>query len=200
MQEEQKKKELTMCYDDLCGMALSLTKDPSKSKDLLHDAYEKAFKNLEKYTLGSNACGWMYNTLKNLFIDSTRKKSNKVTDHYGDFTETQLGTEYSQEDKTINKEREENIKTLVLSAIELLPDHLREVLILQYTTKLTIDDIASRIPCSKNEVICRSARAKEYLREEILKKDFKDEIQALDVKLNTSYEDERYNFGLFAAL
>ena len=198
MQEDvQKKEELTACYTKLYSMLFSLTKCPHKAQDLIQDAYEKAYNNLEKYTEGSNACGWLFNMAKNLFIDGTRKKSTKVTDLYGDWTETQLGTEYSSEDRVIRDETQSKLSVIFEEAIQKLPDRLRDIFICYYVKEMDKKDIGLQLSISMNEVKCRIDQSLDYLKFGILKKDYEQDLQDLQIGLSIEDESERHIDSLF---
>lgn len=194
MSKDEKIKEILECHDKLKAQMLSITKDKNDADELLQKTYEKALNNLDKYTLGSNACGWMFNMAKNLLIDGTRKKSKKVTDLYGDWTETQIGTEYSTEDKHIQTEYKQQIKAMFDSAINELPDKLRDVFKLHYYKGMDAVDISLQIKVAVNEVKCRIVQSIDYLKYGILKDKYKVELEELNCKID---ENKRYCIGLF---
>lgn len=195
MSKDEKVKEILECHDKLKAQMLSITKDKNDADELLQKTYEKALNNLDKYTLGSNACGWMFNMAKNLLIDGTRKKSKKVTDLYGDWTETQIGTEYSTEDKHIQTEHKERIKAMFDSAVDELPDKLRDVFKLHYYKGMEAVDISLQIKVAVNEVKCRIVQSIDYLKFGILKDKYKEELKELNYKIDD--ENKRYCIGLF---
>lgn len=194
---ESKIDELLECHYKIKTQALSITKDKNNADDLAQKTYEKALNNLDKYVLGSNACGWLTTMLHRLLIDGTRKKSTKVTDLYGDWTETQLGTKYSSEDKVIRDETQNKLSAIFEEAIKKLPDRLRDVFLCYYVKEMDKKDIGLQLSISMNEVKCRIDQSLDYLKFGILKKDYEQELQDLQIGLSIEDESERYNNSLF---
>ena len=58
---------------ELHRFALKLTADNEEANDLLQETSLKALDNEEKYTPDTNFKGWMYNIMRNIFINNYRK-------------------------------------------------------------------------------------------------------------------------------
>ena len=69
--------EKKLCDEDLrkklVGIAMNRTKNLDEAYDLIQQTYEKALKNRDSFK-GEKIDPWVVTILKNLFIDSTRKK------------------------------------------------------------------------------------------------------------------------------
>ncbi|MFL2697941.1 MAG: RNA polymerase sigma factor [Gammaproteobacteria bacterium] len=63
----------------LVGIAMNRTKDLDEAYDLVQQTYEKALKNKDSFK-GEKIDPWVVTILKNLFIDSTRKKKMEQID------------------------------------------------------------------------------------------------------------------------
>lgn len=59
--------------DALHGFARYLTGSTSDADDLVQDAYTRAFGAAEQFAPGSNLKAWLYQILRNLFIDHQRR-------------------------------------------------------------------------------------------------------------------------------
>jgi RNA polymerase sigma-70 factor (ECF subfamily) len=57
--------------------ALYLTKNSENAKDLLQDTYLKAYRFWNNYEKGSNVKAWLYQIMKNSFINDYRKKDKE---------------------------------------------------------------------------------------------------------------------------
>ena len=61
----------------LYNYALRLTNDPDDAKDLVQEAYMKAYLFFDKYERGTNAKAWLFRIMKNTHINSYRKGSKE---------------------------------------------------------------------------------------------------------------------------
>ena len=68
----------------LKGFALKLTKDINFADDLFQETAFRAFKNRDKFKPGTNIRAWLSTIMKNIFINSFRKK--KQYQHLQDTT------------------------------------------------------------------------------------------------------------------
>jgi len=75
--------EKKLCDEDLkkklIGIAMYRTKNLEEANDLVQQTYEKALKNRDSFK-GEKIDPWVVTILKNLFIDSTRKKKMEPID------------------------------------------------------------------------------------------------------------------------
>ncbi len=59
--------------------ALKLTKNKENAEDLLQETILKALANEDKFAQGTNLNGWVYTIMRNTFISSSKRLSNKTT-------------------------------------------------------------------------------------------------------------------------
>lgn len=59
--------------------AINLTKDMDDAKDLLQETIVRALHNKEKYAEGTNLKAWLFTIMKNIFINSYRRKAKRNT-------------------------------------------------------------------------------------------------------------------------
>ncbi|MCP4726315.1 MAG: sigma-70 family RNA polymerase sigma factor [bacterium] len=70
-------REVLALKNKLYGAALLLTNNDDDARDLVQEAYLKAFRFYEKYELGTNMNGWLFTMMKNIFINDYRKKKKQ---------------------------------------------------------------------------------------------------------------------------
>jgi len=63
----------------LLPFAFSLTRDNETAKDLLQETIYRALANREKYNVGTNIKAWLYTIMRNIFINSYRRKVKQQT-------------------------------------------------------------------------------------------------------------------------
>lgn len=63
--------------DFLKPFAFTLTRDNEEAKDLVQETIYKAIANKEKYNVGTNIKAWLYTIMRNIFINSYRRKSKQ---------------------------------------------------------------------------------------------------------------------------
>ena len=54
--------------------AITLTRDSEEAKDLFQETLYRALANKDKYGIGTNIKAWLYTIMRNIFINSYRKK------------------------------------------------------------------------------------------------------------------------------
>lgn len=67
--------ESLILYNDLYQYAFSITRNKDDAKDLVQEVYLKAYKNIDKFKLGTNARAWLYKIMYNHFCSQYRKKT-----------------------------------------------------------------------------------------------------------------------------
>ncbi len=59
--------------------AINLTKDNDDAKDLIQETVYRALMNKEKYAEGTNLKAWLFTIMRNIFINSYRRKAKQNT-------------------------------------------------------------------------------------------------------------------------
>lgn len=73
------KDEILPHADALLTFGYHLTGYDSSAEDLVQITLEKAWRNIERYELGTNAKAWLFTIMRNAFINDYRKKSKQPT-------------------------------------------------------------------------------------------------------------------------
>ncbi len=131
-------------FDQLYNFARWLTQNREEAEDLVQETYAKALKGFSSFQLGTNFRAWMYRILRNTFLSSRtglRAASTVPLDSEDDGPE--LGVE-SETPETILTRRSNS--QLLQSAIDDLPIHYREALLLCEVEEMSYQEIAELFP------------------------------------------------------
>jgi RNA polymerase sigma-70 factor (ECF subfamily) len=150
-------------FDQLYNFAHWLTQSREEAEDLVQETYAKALKGFSSFKLGTNFRAWMYRILRNTFL--TSRKGLKVT------MTVPLDLEGEEEpEPTIERDTPETIlfarsnHALLQSAIEELPVHFREVLLLCEVEEMSYQEISETLTVPIGTVMSRLSRARQTLR------------------------------------
>ena len=149
---------------------LKMVRDKEQVRDLVQEAFMKAFDNLESYNTNYAFSTWLYRITTNHTIDYLRKKKLHTTSidepvktKEGEMT-IQLEDEHSGTDrKIIRKQRSE----IIHEAIEDLPDKYRVVIKLRHFEELSYDEISEQLDLPLGTVKAHIFRAREMLYKEL---------------------------------
>jgi RNA polymerase sigma-70 factor (ECF subfamily) len=160
--------ELAMpLFDQLYNFAHWLAQDRTEAEDLVQETYAKALKGLSSFQPGTNFRAWMYRILRNTFLTSRTglKASAMVALDSGDTPELPAGPETPE---TILIEHSQH--QLLQTAIEALPVHFREALLLCDVEEMSYQEIAETLSIPMGTVMSRLSRARKALRESLQQK------------------------------
>jgi RNA polymerase sigma factor (sigma-70 family) len=115
--------------ESLRPFAITLTRDNEAAKDLFQETIFRALANKDKYNIGTNIKAWLYTIMRNIFINSYRRKAKQQT--IFDYTPNDFLLDHNQV-TTAN----EAVSTLQLkeinAAIFELPDIFRKPFLLYF--------------------------------------------------------------------
>lgn len=162
-------KEFFPQINALYNFAYHLTFSEEDSNDLVQETYLKAFKNIDKYELGTNAKAWLFRILKNAFINEYRKKSKRPSKiDFDDIVKYQDG---DSEQLLYQDFREDVYQNLigdeVTTAVNSLPVEHRTVLLLCDIEGFTYDEIAKIVSIPVGTVRSRLHRARNMLKKRL---------------------------------
>jgi RNA polymerase sigma-70 factor (ECF subfamily) len=155
--------ELAMpLFDQLYNFAHWLTRNRDEAEDLVQETYVKALKGFSSFQLGTNFRAWMYRILRNTFFTSrTGLKATMTVPLDAEGDEPEMGLE-PETPETILMERSNS--QLVHSAIDELPVHFREILLLCEVEEMSYQEIAETLSIPIGTVMSRLSRARKTLR------------------------------------
>jgi RNA polymerase sigma-70 factor, ECF subfamily len=150
-------------FDQLYNFACWLTQNREEAEDLVQETYAKALKGFSSFQLGTNFRAWMYRILRNTFLTSRtglRATSTVPLDSEDDGPELPVENETPE---TILMRSSSS--QLVQSAIDALPVHYREALLLCEVEEMSYQEIAETLSIPIGTVMSRLSRARKALRD-----------------------------------
>lgn len=152
-------------FDQLYNFAQWLTQDRAEAEDLVQETYTKALRGFASFQQGTNFRAWMYRILRNTFLTSRTGLRATAT------------TSMDSEDDTVpavaDPETPESIliehsnQQLLQTAIEELPVHFREVLLLCEVEEMSYQEMAEALVIPIGTVMSRLSRARAALRKNL---------------------------------
>jgi RNA polymerase sigma factor (sigma-70 family) len=159
--------ELAMpLFDSLYNFARWLTHNSNDAEDLVQETYLKALRSFQSFQADTNFRAWIFQILKNTFVSSCSKLDRRMTvtmHSEGDWEELAVDTE-TPEMILLNRSNSQ----LVQRAIEDLPVHYREALLLCEVEEMSYEEIAKVLSIPKGTVMSRLARARKAVRASLL--------------------------------
>jgi RNA polymerase sigma-70 factor (ECF subfamily) len=153
--------ELAMpLFDQLYNFACWLTKDRIEAEDLVQETYAKALRGFSSFRSGTNFRAWIYRILRNTFLTSrTGLKATMVPLDAEDADELPAGPETPETVFISNSEHR-----MLQEALETLPVHFREILLLSDTEEMSYQEISETLSIPIGTVMSRLSRARKALR------------------------------------
>jgi len=154
-------------FDQLYNFAHWLTHNREEAEDLVQETYAKALKGFSSFELGTNFRAWIYRILRNTFL--TSRKGLKVT------MTVPLDTEEDGQELAIERDTPETIlfaranQEQLLNAMDALPVHFREILLLCEVEEMSYQEIAETLSVPMGTVMSRLSRARKALRDGLRK-------------------------------
>ena len=150
-------------FDQLYNFAHWLTQNREEAEDLVQETYVKALKGFSSFQLGTNFRAWMYRILRNTFLTSrTGLRATSTVPLDSDEDGPELAVENETPETTLLKRSDSE---LVQGAINELPVHYREILLLCEVEEMSYQEIAETLSIPIGTVMSRLSRARNTLRE-----------------------------------
>ena len=155
-------------FDQLYNFASWLTQNREDAEDLVQETYAKALKGFSSFQVGTNFRAWMYRILRNTFLTSRSGLKAAST--------VPLDSEDDAQELAVENETPETIlvrscsSQLVQSAIDNLPMHYREALLLCEVEEMSYQEIAETLSIPIGTVMSRLSRARHTLRDHLVRK------------------------------
>jgi len=159
--------ELAMpLLDSLYKFARWLVYSQNDAEDLVQETYLKALRHFTSFQPGTNFRAWMYRILRNTFL--TSRTGFRVASHIS------FDSPDGERELSIDNETPETILLgnldlqRVQNAIEKLPVHYREVLLLCDVEEMSYREIAGILSIPIGTVMSRLARARKLVRQSLM--------------------------------
>jgi RNA polymerase sigma-70 factor (ECF subfamily) len=155
-------------FDQLYNFAHWLTKDRTEAEDLVQETYTKALRGFSSFQLGTNFRAWMYRILRNTFLTSrTGLRATMTVPLEPEEDSIELAIEWeTPEGALIDRSNWQ----LIQSAIEELPLHYREILLLCDLEEMSYREISETLSIPLGTVMSRLSRARNALAEVVRRK------------------------------
>lgn len=150
--------------NDLFRTAVRLTMNRTDAEDLIQEVYLQAWKSFASYELGTNCRAWLYKIMFNKFVHYRRKK----------YTRAKWVVETDDELVFNNAVFEPSVSEFltdeeVIVALDKLPEHYREVVLLADVQEFSYKEIAEILNIPMGTVMSRLNRGRGQLRNSLAK-------------------------------
>jgi RNA polymerase sigma-70 factor (ECF subfamily) len=152
MQDERDR--LIACIPRLRRYARALIGERDGADDLVQDTMERGWRRLSSWQRGSDMRAWLFSIMHNLHVDQVRRPS-LATDVLDDDTPMPPASAAPTDGLEIRD---------LESALRMLPDEQREILLLVALEEMTYDEVAATLGLPIGTVMSRLARARQKLR------------------------------------
>jgi RNA polymerase sigma-70 factor (ECF subfamily) len=158
------------CLDPLYRTAYRLTGNSDEARELSHEAFLRAQRALPQLPHDANARAWLFQILRNVWIDHIRKSTRdpqllpfEEIENFADVHAPKLDAM----DEESRRRLEQCLDDQVLAAIQSLPQDMRLALLFQTFGGLNYEEISHALECPIGTVMSRLHRAKARLREQL---------------------------------
>lgn len=157
-------------FSQLYNFAHWLAQNREEAEDLVQETYAKALRGFASFQPGTNFRAWMYRILRNTFLTSRTGLKATMTVPLEDQEDGQIvqaaTDQNTPEAILIDRDHEEMLQ----EAIEGLPVHSREVLLLCEVEEMSYQEIADTLGVPIGTVMSRLSRARAALRASVRQK------------------------------
>jgi RNA polymerase sigma-70 factor (ECF subfamily) len=153
-------------FDSLYNFARWLVDNQNDAEDVVQETYLKALRGFASFQPGTNFRAWMFQILRNTFLSSCSKLERRMT--IAMESEEEGGPELAVENHTpetifMNRSNSEQVQ----QAIDQLPVHYREALLLCEVEEMSYQEIADILSIPIGTVMSRLSRARQAVRESL---------------------------------
>lgn len=151
--------------DALYGFAMVLTHSRTEAEDLVQETYLRAARAFGRLLPDSNLKSWLFTIMRNIWLNQKRhaKLTGPVVELDAETEDHWQLTAHPANDPhavLLQKVQREQLR----AAIEKLPVHYREVIVLRDLEGFSYQQIATILECPAGTVMSRLGRAREQLR------------------------------------
>jgi RNA polymerase sigma-70 factor (ECF subfamily) len=163
--------------DALYSYALVLSRNPADAEDLIQETCARAIRAMGSLREDSNVKSWLFTILRNIWLNQLRQQRTRprLVELDVDHRVAGIAVETSADPLTsyLSKVEREQVRR----AIQQLPTHFREVIVLREFEDLSYEEIAGLLNCPAGTVMSRLARARSRLRELLISDNRKPAVQ-----------------------
>jgi RNA polymerase sigma-70 factor (ECF subfamily) len=163
-------------YADAYTLAFRLTGNEEDARDVVQEAYLRAYKSLRKFRGESQFTTWLYritaNCASTLMVKRGKHRHDELTDELPLIDERPEVDPELRADAALDRRR-------VTAALQELPDGLRSVIVLRDIYDLPHEQIAGELGITEAAAKVRLHRARRKLRERLLPMKGEDQARAV---------------------
>ena len=153
-------------FDSLYNFARWLAQNSNEAEDLVQETYLKALGRFASFEPGTNFRAWIFQILRNSFLSSRSKLERRMT---VPLDPTEDGAELAADSETPEMILMNSLNSRLLQrAIEDLPIHYRETLLLCEVEEMSYQEISDILSVPIGTVMSRLARARKSVRASIM--------------------------------
>lgn len=153
-------------FEQLYNFAHWLTQDRTEAEDLVQETYAKALRGFHSFQQGTNFRAWMFRILRNTFLTSrTGLKAKSSVELDSVDGQDLLTVPTTPESVLIERLQKEALQR----ALDELPLHFREILLLCELEEMSYQEISQALDIPMGTVMSRLSRARKALRDELRK-------------------------------
>jgi RNA polymerase sigma-70 factor (ECF subfamily) len=176
--------ELAMpLFDSLYNFARWIERDTNDAEDLVQETYLKALRGFASFQPGTNFRAWMFRILRNTFLSSRTKFERRMTEA--------LDSDEGEPELVVDTETPETIlinccnSELLQGAINDLPVHYRETLLLCEVEEMSYQEIAQILSIPIGTVMSRLARARKAVRQSLRSAPVRQSTDCQSIEINS---------------
>jgi RNA polymerase sigma-70 factor (ECF subfamily) len=151
--------------DSLHNFARWIARNPNDAEDLVQETYLKALRGFASFQPGTNFRAWMFQILRNTFWSSCSKLERRMTVAMDSEEEGPALAVENETPETVLMKRSDS--SLLQNAIDNLPVHYRETLLLCEVEEMSYREIAEILSIPTGTVMSRLSRARKAIRESL---------------------------------
>jgi RNA polymerase sigma-70 factor, ECF subfamily len=152
-------------YTDTYTLARRLTGNEEDARDVVQDAYLRAYKSLDKFRGDAKFQTWMYRITANCASTFLSKKSKRRTEELNDEITPVIDDHPDHDPERKADSSIEHVR--INAALEALPASLRQVVVLRDIYDLPHEEIAKQLGITEASAKVRLHRARKKLRERL---------------------------------
>jgi RNA polymerase sigma-70 factor (ECF subfamily) len=152
------------------GLALRVLRDEEQARDVVQDAFLKAYGSLDRFEGRSSFYTWLYRIVMNLCLDRKRRERSSRRVDWSEEVEREIPADSESSatpDPDVALERSE-LRAQLSRAIALLPDDARRTLELREIDGLSYQEIAESLGVPKGTVMSRLHYARRRVRQALV--------------------------------
>ena len=159
--------EVLVHLDALYTFALKLARIPADAEDIVSETIVRAFDHWEQYRLGTNARAWLFTILYHVFVNRRRSDGREV--FYSDIDEVGPHVEHAADADPEGDFYESIVDDEVTRAIDSLPAHYREAVMLSDVHDFRYAEIAKILGVPEGTAKSRLFRGRRMLQGKLLR-------------------------------